>query len=1031
MAKLSNIRSSIRTLIPTLLAISAAVVLLTHLPALATIEEYFGLLLVFALLTAFILQFGVLLSETDLSPAHIIGMVAVLSLPRDAQPAMIWAIFLGSAIAPLIAALVRMSRVQMRTRFTHRVDAPNETQPTPRRIVMVVARTTLSVFVAAEAYAITGGRLPLERLTLNDVWPLLAFSVTYVLVYLAIFLLETYSAGYSARIQNRPSPRILWRADVVELLVILMLPIPFALVAAETLNALSVVSFVIILAGLTVSLVSLHGISRAQRQLRQQVFEMRMLDRENAQLYNQQRARVTQLATLNNVLSLLTGTLSPDLVLDTVISSASAISDASAVAVYLFRQGEPESLTLARAAGLSPGFVANPPGLLLTAIAQANANSGDDGAQNVLVQHGPVVVNDVSGDEQVVRLMPQLRHIMAREGALAWIELPLAIGAGDGALVVYFDKPQFFSDEAVEILRTFASQAAQAISNARQYTRADKMLERLVEQLFGLAAIGRQLTATMSLETICNLVLSYASDATRASTGAIIFRDEESEFGGVNGSSGSQMRVVSQRGYPPGTFFNVALVSQGITGRVLRTGQTARVGSVRSDDDYLPLMPTMRSQLTVPIMRSGEALPLGAITLESEIPDVFTDEDVHFVSQLATQAVIAIDNAHSLRRATEARNRLQVILDAMAEGILLVDVNGIVLLANPRMELLDLKPDQLLGQPIEALLERADLDFARRIGFASDQEVRQLLKELRAVASVSRDWAEHEPETYTLQHEQGRLHIQRQLIPVQDEDDAALGVLLVFYNQTEERELERTREDISRMIVHDLRSPLTAVTTSLKLLRDLVPADSDVRPMVDTTTDAGQRAIRKLLGRVNSLLDVSKMENGQMTLDTEPTELATLADNVCVELSPLAQELDIAITSQVPEMLPLLDIDADKIERLLLNLVDNSLKFAPMESEILIRTYPPGKAGAPEDFVRIEVVDKGPGVPPEYKASLFDRYVQVQGRQGKRRGTGLGLTFCRLVTEAHGGRIWIEDNPQGGSIFAFTLPILKLNDEHE
>jgi two-component system, NtrC family, sensor histidine kinase KinB len=1013
------------------LAISALVVLLTHLPSLETIETSFGLLMVFGLLTAFILQFGVLLTETDLSPAHIIGMVAVLSLPYNAQSGVLWAIFLGSAAAPLIAVLVRVSRVQVRTRFTRRVDAPRGAALTPRRIVMIAARTTLSAFVATEAYIITGGRLPLERFTLNVVLPLAVFTVIYVSVYLAIFFLETYSTSHLARVQNRPLPRILWRADMGEVMVITLLPVPFALVTVQTLNALSVVSFVIILAGLTVSLVSLHGISRAQRQLRQQVFEMRMLDRENAQLYEQQRARVTQLATLNNVLSLLTGTLSPDLVLDTVISSASAISDASAVAVYLFRQGEPDSLTLARASGLSSGFVSNPPGLLLTAIAQANANNDDESAQNALVQHGPVVVNDVSSDEQVVKYMPQLRHIMAREGALSWIELPLAIGAGDGALVVYFDKPQFFNDEAVEILRTFAGQAAQAISNARQYTRADKMLERLVEQLFGLAALGRQLTATMSLETICNLVLSYASDATRASTGAIIFCEEEGEFDGVNGTSSGQMRVVAQRGYPPGTFFNVALVSQGITGRVLRTGQSVQLGNVHDDADYLPLMPTMRSQITVPILRSGESMPLGAITLESEIPNIFSDEDVNFLSQLATQAVIAIDNAHSLRRATEARNRLQIILDAMAEGILLVDVNGIVSLANPRMELLNLQPDQLLGQPIETLLERADLDFARRIGFASDQEVRQLLKELRAVASVSRDWAGYEPETYTLQNEQSRLHIQRQLIPVQDEDDTALGVLLVFYNQTEERELEHTREDISRMIIHDLRSPLTAVTTSLKLLRDLVPADSDVRPIVDTTTEAGQRAIRKLLGRVNSLLDVSKMENGQMTLDTEPTELATLADNVCIELSPLAQELEIAVTSQVPESLPLLDIDGDKVERLLLNLVDNALKFAPMESEVLIRTYPPGKAGAPPDFVRVEVADNGPGVPAEYKSSLFDRYVQVRGRQGKRRGTGLGLTFCRLVTEAHGGKIWIEDNPQGGSIFAFTLPVVTLNDEYD
>jgi signal transduction histidine kinase len=224
------------------------------------------------------------------------------------------------------------------------------------------------------------------------------------------------------------------------------------------------------------------------------------------------------------------------------------------------------------------------------------------------------------------------------------------------------------------------------------------------------------------------------------------------------------------------------------------------------------------------------------------------------------------------------------------------------------------------------------------------------------------------------------------------------------------------------MIIHDLRSPLTAVTTSLKLMTEIVPKDSDIRPLVETTADASRRAIRKILSRVDSLLDISRMESGFINLDTKPTELATLVDSVCIELSPLAHELNITIQTEIPDDLPLLAIDSDKVERVLLNLLDNALKFAPMGSVVTIRSsLNSDKPG----FSRTDVIDGGPGVPDEYKTRLFDRFVQVQGRSGKRRGSGLGLTFCRLVAEGHGGRIWIEDNPGGGSVFSLTLPVIK------
>ncbi len=133
------------------------------------------------------------------------------------------------------------------------------------------------------------------------------------------------------------------------------------------------------------------------------------------------------------------------------------------------------------------------------------------------------------------------------------------------------------------------------------------------------------------------------------------------------------------------------------------------------------------------------------------------------------------------------------------------------------------------------------------------------------------------------------------------------------------------------------------------------------------------------------------------------------------------------LTVDIPDALPVLDTDADKIERVLLNLVDNAIKFTPAGGEVIVQAHPAGDRDAPDGYVRVEVKDTGPGIPDDSKERLFDRFTQLDGVRGRRRGTGLGLTYCRLAVEAHGGRIWVEDNPQGGAIFAFTLPLADMD----
>ena len=226
------------------------------------------------------------------------------------------------------------------------------------------------------------------------------------------------------------------------------------------------------------------------------------------------------------------------------------------------------------------------------------------------------------------------------------------------------------------------------------------------------------------------------------------------------------------------------------------------------------------------------------------------------------------------------------------------------------------------------------------------------------------------------------------------------------------------REAYTQMLVHDLRSPLTAVATSLRMIATTLPETDPHYHTIQRLAGAGSRGLRRVLARVDSLLDIAKLESGVMPLQRVPTQIASVVENVLNDLKPLADELEIRLETNITPLPPLM-LDADKIERALLNLVDNALKYAPQESTVWIEVL-----RSASDRLQLRVIDSGSGVPDSHKERLFDRFVQIEDRQVVRRGVGLGLSLCKAVADAHGGRIWIEDNPTGGAIFVIELPMI-------
>lgn len=233
---------------------------------------------------------------------------------------------------------------------------------------------------------------------------------------------------------------------------------------------------------------------------------------------------------------------------------------------------------------------------------------------------------------------------------------------------------------------------------------------------------------------------------------------------------------------------------------------------------------------------------------------------------------------------------------------------------------------------------------------------------------------------------------------------------------------EEMRDSLTAMLVHDLRTPLTTLIGPLEMLKDgmLGQLDETQEEIVSMSLGSGQR----LLGLVNELLDVSKMEAGQMQIRAEqmrPEEVLQKAVET-VSLSQYGGGAPISI--EIGPDIPFLQADPELITRVLINLLGNAIKFTPTSGRIVVGAHlDPTDSQRAQLFVR----DTGEGIPPEDVDKVFDKFGQVETRKaGRKMSTGLGLTFCKLAVEAHGGQIWVESKLGEGSTFLFTLPVRPL-----
>jgi PAS domain S-box-containing protein len=457
-------------------------------------------------------------------------------------------------------------------------------------------------------------------------------------------------------------------------------------------------------------------------------------------------------------------------------------------------------------------------------------------------------------------------------------------------------------------------------------------------------------------------------------------------------------------------------VDQGIVGRAFRTGATQLVPEVKADAEHCVLHPATESALAVPL-QIGDRI-LGVLAIESERLAAFGAEDVRLAESLADAIATTMDKARLFQATVNERQRLLTLIESSRDGIILVGMEKRMLVVNaPALEMLGLP-----GEP-GVWTERPMRDALNVLEGHAATSAHAIWNEIKRIEAGDEPVGEGEFEVFPRS-------IHWLDLPVLV-DGTPLGRLWVLHDVTEEKLLAKMREDLTHTMVHDLRNPLTGISTALQLLDSKLT--EVITPAQHRLFEIATNSTQRMVDLVNSILDLSRLEKGQMPLNRSPLLLPDLFAETLRLQSPLYTAKHLHVESNISPTLPLAFADAEVIERVLQNIVGNAIKFTPAGGSIMLHATEwvdenPAGEGDPDascSLLRISVTDSGPGVPPELRDKLFEKFV-VGEQQG--RGSGLGLAFCKLAVQAHGGDIWVESEPGKGAVFVFTLPVFQEGD---
>jgi two-component system, OmpR family, phosphate regulon sensor histidine kinase PhoR len=347
-----------------------------------------------------------------------------------------------------------------------------------------------------------------------------------------------------------------------------------------------------------------------------------------------------------------------------------------------------------------------------------------------------------------------------------------------------------------------------------------------------------------------------------------------------------------------------------------------------------------------------------------------------------------------IRDLEQEQAKATAILDGMVEGVIAVDGHNLIVLMNERARaMFALGPNPVAGRPFLEVIRNVDLHEVLRQSRIGDAVTR---RELRLSTPLL----------------ERRLQVNAVRLALTGDE---VGVVMVLHDVTELRRLEQVRTEFIANVSHEVRTPLTAIQGYLEtLLSGALEEPEHARRFLEIVFRHTER-----LGRLlNDLTDLSNIELGKVSLRLAPTSLSETVESVLAIIRPKADSGDVTLTSEVPRDLPLVRADHDRLAQILINLVDNGVKYTPRGGQVTVRARSEGPT-----MVAVTVADTGVGIPRVDLPRVTERFYRVdKARSRELGGTGLGLAIVKHLVLAHGGELTVESEFGQGTAVCFTLP---------